>query len=229
MMPSFLELLLIVVLNLIPIGFWFWFFEGRDPIPEPRELLLRTFGWGVLGFVVAIVFEYDLRQFGLVATSLWSVLSVSIIEEVIKYGAAATIVKHSDFDELIDGLVYATAAALGFAFLENIVYGYQFGLGATFILRGVLTTLAHVLFAAPWGVAMAVKKFIGGKNLIRQSLLLSVVFHTAFNWLLLKQQTQPWMLLPIFALFISMYALTGYYYRSILRTNKSRIHANQPH
>jgi protease PrsW len=223
-----LELLLIILLNLIPIGFWFWFFEGRDPIPEPRELLLRTFGWGVLACVVAMVFEYDLEQFGLVSTSLWTLLCVSIIEEVVKYGAAATIIKHSDFDELIDGLVYATVAALGFAFLENIIYGYRFGLQTTFLLRGVLTTLAHVLFAAPWGVAMAVKKFIGGKNLIRQSLLLSIVFHTAFNWLLLQQETQPWFLVLILVLFISMYTLTSYYYRSILRTRRGRIHSSQP-
>ncbi len=223
-----LETLLIVAINLIPVLFWFWWFEGRDPIPEPRALLLRTFAYGAVGYVLATLLELDvLRLLGLSAASVLMVMIIAALEEAIKYLAASTILRHSDFDELIDGLIYATVATLGFAFLENVMYGIQYGLGSTFLLRGLLTTLAHVLFAAPWGVAMAVKKFIGGRYLLRSALLLSMVLHGAFNFLLLEQQKNPWYLLPILGLFASMYLLTLNYYRTTLRRNRNRIHGGR--
>jgi len=223
-----LETLLIVAINLIPVLFWFWWFEGRDPIPEPRALLLRTFAYGAVGYVLATLLELDvLRLLGLPAASILMVLIIAALEEGIKYLAASTIVRHSDFDELIDGLIYATVAALGFAFFENVMYGIQYGLGSTFLLRGVLTTLAHVLFAAPWGVAMAVKKFIGGRYLLRSALLLSMVLHGAFNFLLLEQQKNAWYLLPILGLFVTMYLLTLNYYRTTLKRNRNRIHGGR--
>ncbi len=220
-----LQTLLIITINLIPVLFWFWWFEGRDPIPEPRALLLRTFAYGAVGYVLATLLELDvLRLLGIPAASVLMVLIIAALEEAIKYLAASTILRHSDFDELIDGLIYATVAALGFAFFENVMYGLKYGLGSTFLLRGALTTLAHVLFAAPWGVAMAVKKFIGGRYLLRSALLLSMVLHGAFNLLLLEQQKNVWYLLPILALFVSMYLLTLSYYRTILKRNRNRIH-----
>lgn len=51
------------------------------------------------------------------------------------------------FDEPGDGLVYSTAASLGFASLENLFYIVQFG-PAVMILRAPLSTAGHVVFGA---------------------------------------------------------------------------------
>lgn len=51
----------ILLLNILPIVFWFWWFERRDPIPEPRLLLLRTFGYGALALCGAALIEMGLK------------------------------------------------------------------------------------------------------------------------------------------------------------------------
>jgi protease PrsW len=104
---------------LAPALFWFWFFARRDRNPEPAWLLLRTFAWGMAMVLPAVLLESAIEQFfGTMAVFL----CVGLIEEGCKFLAALSVVKRQEFDEPIDGLIYATAAALGFATLENVFY-----------------------------------------------------------------------------------------------------------
>ncbi|MBB6099333.1 RsiW-degrading membrane proteinase PrsW (M82 family) [Deinobacterium chartae] len=214
-----LQFLALLALSLIPVAFWFWFFERLDPDPEPRRLLLRTFFYGAMAFVLAALFEFSLRSF---FSSLIVLYALSgIIEEAVKYLAASTIYRDKHFDLPSDGLVYAATAALGFAFLENLLYGLRYGLEVA-LLRGVLTTLGHVLFAMPWGFAMAVKKFEGKRGVIQRWLGLSMVLHAAFN-LVLLQQFSVWMVVPMALLLLVMILLTRNFYRMTeLPLNDSR-------
>ena len=70
-------------------------------------------------------------------------------------------IARKSLDGPVDGLVYAAVTAAGFAFTENILYFGQAvtedgadGLGATFVLRGLFSPFAHVMFTACTGIAL---------------------------------------------------------------------------
>lgn len=165
---------------------WLWFFVRRDRHPEPLWLLARTFAWGAFAWLVSTTFEASLGhilddQTPLVL--LLVALLTAITEEASKFLAASTAVSERDFDEPMDGLVYAVTAALGFALVENLTYGLGFGprLAAW---HALLTTLAHALFSAPQGYALGGRHWQAGRWWAARGLLLSIALHFVFNGLL---------------------------------------------
>ena len=64
--------------------------------------------------------------------------------------------KRKEFDGIVDGVVYATMVALGFAMTENIQYYGAAGesAGAVFILRGMLSPYSHPLFTSMTGIGL---------------------------------------------------------------------------
>lgn len=128
-----------------------------------------------------------------------SVLSMAVFvapvtEEIAKFLCVRwTVYNRSEFDEPVDGMVYATAAALGFASVENIIYvlnswasgGAEIGV-LVLTGRSVLSVPAHALFSSLWGLALGWHK----KRKTRKSslmvvfgLLASMVLHGLFNYL----------------------------------------------
>jgi protease PrsW len=201
-------------LALAPALFWFWFFARRDRNPEPTWLLLRTFAWGMAMVIPAALLELGVSSvFG--ATAMF--LMVGIIEEGCKLLAALSVAKRQEFDEPIDGLIYATAAALGFATLENAFYLLEHGAGLI-LIRGPISTLGHILFAGAWGYAMSLRRFGTGRFLLRRGWLLAALMHTIFNFLLLGAGGDTgleWLLLPFAGLMIVMWRLMGSYYARV--------------
>ena len=83
---------------------------------------------------------------GLAAAAMAMLFVVGPVEETSKFLAVRLGAFRSlYFDEPRDGLVYAVAASLGFASLENLVYILQFG-PEVMVGRAPLSTLAHVIF-----------------------------------------------------------------------------------
>jgi protease PrsW len=211
----------IVGLAFAPALFWFWFFARRDRNPEPAGLLLRTFLWGALMVIPAGLLQVFLESigssaFGAGVGSSLLLLTVGPIEEVSKFIAARSIAKNKAFDEPVDGLIYATAAALGFATLENVLYMFQNG-ASIILLRGPISTLGHVLFALPWGYAMSLKRFRGqaaGRWILRRGLLLGALLHGLFDVFLIGGGAAgfEWLLLPFIPLMIVMWRLANRYY-----------------
>lgn len=64
------------------------------------------------------------------------------------------------FDEPLDGLVYASAAALGFATIENALTLREHSFGWIWIARTIIALPAHVFFACAWGYALGRAKRI---------------------------------------------------------------------
>jgi hypothetical protein len=96
-----------------------------------------------------------------------AVVSAPIIEET---GKAFILfifffAKKDEFDGVIDGVVYASMSALGFAMFENILYyGKAAALGggdaltATFILRGFFAPFSHPLFTSLTGIGLGLAR-----------------------------------------------------------------------
>lgn len=157
-----MEPLTFPLLAFAPGIFWLWFFIRRAVYrPGPRRLLLQTFLLGMVSTIPAGIINTiflddsvldDQATFASVATGMLFV--VGPVEETCKFLAVRLrAYRSSYFDEPGDGLVYSTAASLGFASLENLFYILQFG-PAVMIGRAPLSTAAHVVFGAVWGYAL---------------------------------------------------------------------------
>ena len=174
-----MQLLLIPVLGLAPGLLWLWLiYRGNKYRPDPKGLVIRTFLFGMVatipvtfvetGLLLPYVFRHieTFRNFSIDSLNYLSFgemvylafIVAGFTEELFKFLVVkTTIYKSPYYDEPVDGLVYSSAAALGFASVENIEYLILFG-WQTALVRAPITTLAHVVFSAMWGYPLALKK-----------------------------------------------------------------------
>ncbi len=95
-----------------------------------------------------------------------AVISAPIVEETAKALILFILFfKKDEFDGVVDGIVYAAMAGLGFAMTENIQYYGRAvmesgggGLTAVFILRGTLSPFAHPLFTSMTGIGLGLAR-----------------------------------------------------------------------
>lgn len=178
--------------------------------PEPRGLLLFAFFWGATVAALAAAVVNTASAMAIARTggasegmASTAVLVAPWVEEAAK-GLAVLLVlwfRRAEFDGIVDGIVLAGLAGLGFAFTENILYfgraflaggedlgltGGIFAAGLTFVLRGVLSPFAHPLFTAMTGIGLGLAARttsprtrwlapLGGY-------LLAVLLHATWNW-----------------------------------------------
>ena len=140
---------------------------------EPLWMLVAAFVWGATG---SVFFAFILNTgFGIAASGVigaqadvaTAVISAPFVEELAK-GLALVIFflwKRDEFDNVLDGIIYAAMAGLGFAMTENILYyGNALatgGIGAsvvTFVLRGVVSPFAHPLFTSMTGIGLGIAR-----------------------------------------------------------------------
>ena len=140
--------------------------------PEPRGLLIFAFLWGAVSSVfvallVSVVVELAQEGAGLGEAEreiLGSVIQAPVVEEFAK-GLGVLLIffaARKYFDGPVDGVVYAATIAAGFAFTENILYfGAELVEGGTlggaigiFVVRGIMSPFAHVMFTICTGIAI---------------------------------------------------------------------------
>ncbi|MFL6161688.1 MAG: PrsW family intramembrane metalloprotease [Jatrophihabitantaceae bacterium] len=140
--------------------------------PEPARLLLLAFLWGaVVAVVISLVLELATSE--VLGSGVVLTLAGPAIEEAAK-GAFVLLMltgaRRREFDGVVDGLVYAGFAAVGFAFVEDIGYiAESFGQGTettvtTVVLRLVLAPFAHPLFTSLIGLGFGLAVSRRGPN-----------------------------------------------------------------
>ena len=143
--------------------------------PEPRLALLFAFLWGagvsvvgalIVGFAVQGLVDALADGDASMSQFIGAAVQAPIVEEVGKGIGLLLIflVARKHFDGPIDGIVYAAWVAAGFAFTENILYfGGQIIDSGTFLssnvfmiflVRGLMSPFAHVMFTAFIGAAL---------------------------------------------------------------------------
>lgn len=164
------------ILAFTPAPFYLMLFLWLDRYdPEPAWALLLAFCWGGL-FAVIVSFIVNTIFSGLAMTIvggptgdvLGAVISAPIIEEGTKgLGVVLFMVfLRSEFDDILDGIVYAGVIALGFATVENVLYygnqvasgGINIGLIFILFLRGVLAPFSHSLFTSMTGIGCGISR-----------------------------------------------------------------------
>jgi RsiW-degrading membrane proteinase PrsW (M82 family) len=169
--------------------------------PEPRWALWFAFLWGAaVSVAIALIIDLGVQLFvavsspaGAADATMQAVVQAPIVEELAK-GVGVLLLyafSKSHFDGPVDGLVYAATVAAGFAFTENILYfgaalieGGAGELGATFVVRGIFSPFAHVLFTACTGIAIGFAARRGGAAVVGWFLLglvAAILLHAFWN------------------------------------------------
>lgn len=160
-----------IIMALVPAIVWLAFFYRRDRLePEPKHLVVQmVILGGLLASAVGLPVVNSLFAVPewLSSSPVWAellggFLIVGMTQEFLKYAAVRFSVYYAaDFDESIDGIIYTTAVAIGYAVVLNIDFvissgGVDLGSGA---IRMVLTTLAQASFAGIVGYFLGRMKF----------------------------------------------------------------------
>ncbi len=144
-----------------------------DPLEhEPPWLLGLALAWGagvatltggaataLLQMVTGTVLALD----SAVSDTLGTIIFAPLTEEAAKgaFVFALFFLARHEFDDVLDGIVYGGLVGLGFAVVEDLVYyaatfleeGLS-GVGALFVIRGVLTGFGHSLYTALTGLGL---------------------------------------------------------------------------
>jgi len=189
----------LLVVSFAPGLLWLWYFQRFDHKErEPLGMLVRTFCWGMVMVGPAVLFEAPFRDLLSGPASLARTLAVSFLviglgEEGAKLmavflGAYAS----AEFDQVLDGIIYAITAALGFAAVENLVYVYRFGPEVA-LSRGIVAFLAHASFAGTMGYHLGRAKLLAGSPAreILRGLGWAVLLHGTYDFILLGKVASP--------------------------------------
>ncbi len=194
---------------------------------EPVNLLLKLFLFGMIAAIPTILVENFLSNINFLRGFLsiaWTAFIVAGLTE--EYFKRLVVMKlaylHPAFNEKLDGIIYCTFSALGFATIENIMYvisGYDADpyIG---LYRGLLSVPAHMLFAITMGYYLSLAKFSpdaqNRKKYLRLSLLVPILFHGTFNFILTANNMLMVLFVPfvVFMWVVNLKKLNLYYRES---------------
>lgn len=206
---------LALLLSTVPALLWLVYFYLQDRHePEPKHYVLGVYliGAFVAAPVAAFIIDVALPLRASTIDGSRSaerlvaaIFSVGLAQELAKF----LVVRYSiylspEFDEPMDGIIYMTAAGIGFATTENVRYfmsldGVFLAVGTT---NAVVTTLAHACFAGVLGYALGRARF-GRGSAVRRNLTLfaGLILAAALNGLFTTleavvkstgMKVQPW-------------------------------------
>ena len=153
---------------------------------EPLGLIGVTFVLGAIGVLPAAFLELLLEGFFPVPAILQAFLYVAVVEELTKFGAVKIKAYRSfHFNEVMDGIVYAVAASLGFATVENIIYVLRSGLTVA-ILRAILSVPDHAVWGGIMGFYLGLAKRDekasgSGQSQIIKGLAIVILLHGLYD------------------------------------------------
>ena len=163
--------------------------------PEPHKNLLICFFLGAFSTLPAIVMETTGQEIGIVEspnifmTFAFAFGVVAFSEEIAKFFFLRTYAyPNKEFNEPMDGIVYAVMIGMGFATLENVLYASSYGI-ETVILRAFTAVPAHGAFAVIMGYYVGLAKF--SKHHEMKNFMMgiggAVLFHGAYDFFLFQQ------------------------------------------
>lgn len=202
---------------LLPVAALFWYIYKKDKLQsEPLSQLFKALALGVWSAVLAVVLALLIQSTGIVPdtesmTSIWdaigvSFLSAAIPEECMKFLMFWVVVNNNKyFDEHLDGVVYASCVALGFAGIENLLY--LFDNIDSWMTVGVVRALLAVPMHWGCGILMGyyfslnhfgLKTDMKTKSMI---LLAPILAHGIYDSLLFSVTVEP---LLVFVVFVAL-------------------------
>ena len=195
---------------------------------EPFGLLLKVFFFGMVAVLPTIVVELIGQSFNLFAGIFGLIFEAFIViglsEEFFKRAVVMRFAfSHPAFNERLDGIVYCSMSALGFATIENIfyVFSYYTIYPDIWITRAFLSVPIHMLLGITTGYYLSLSKFCTdpGKSItyFRKSLIIPALLHGAFDFIVATDLPLLSLLLIPFVVYVwisSIIKLRRYYKES---------------
>jgi RsiW-degrading membrane proteinase PrsW (M82 family) len=198
----------------LPALFWAVYHYHKDRhLPEPIGNLLLCFVLGVLAAGLSKAMYVGLEPLGLRfdavaladsngwALLAYALLTIGPIEELAKMlPFLLVVIRLKAFDEPLDGIVYASFIALGYAAVENYHY-LDFLTRFEAYARGFAGPVIHILFASIWAYWIS-RARLAGESIVRPALygfLLAAGLHGLYDFMVLRY---PVSALPIAAAMI---------------------------
>jgi RsiW-degrading membrane proteinase PrsW (M82 family) len=209
-----MEQLLLIAPIAVPVLFWavYHYYKDRH-LPEPVGHLALTFLLGIAAAWISTALYSGLDWIGLrfdagylADTSSWALLAYSLlaigpIEELAKLLPFLLVVlRFKEFDEPMDGIIYASFIGLGYAAIENWQY-LEYLTTTEALARGFASPVIHILFASIWGHWIG-KAHLAGRSIVPAtfaSLAVAAGLHGLYDFVVILNANFA---LPIAALLI---------------------------
>lgn len=204
---SLLNVLPYVLLGVFPSILWLLLYLKEDVHPEPNQMVIKIFFFGMGSAVLAFVAQsfiiwvqhrLPLEEFFLFLgngkEAAWPlflnlIIFAPLTEEILKFAVARLgAIRNPAFDEPFDAMLYMMIAALGFAALENVFALIQSSenLAFTFAIRSVGAILLHALASGMFGYFLAISMLNRKRKYLYllTGLITAVLIHSIFNYLI---------------------------------------------
>ena len=178
---------------LLLLAFIYWKDKNREPLP----MVMKGVWYGFLCVWIAVLLELPLeflyrqllKGIPVVGPAFRGFIVAAVPEESAKLLMLWLLLrKNKEFDEYLDGIVYAVAIGLGFAAFENITYvfGAQESWTGVAISRALLAVPGHYAFAVLMGFFYSLYHFLPHQYAKSRYLilLLPVIAHGIYDMLL---------------------------------------------
>ncbi len=209
-----MEQLIVLAPIAAPLLFWAVYHYHQDRhLPEPVGHLVLTFGLGMLAAAVSTALYAGLGLVGLrfdagyladtstLGLFAYALLAIGPVEETAKLLPFVLVVlRFSEFDEPMDGIIYASFIGLGYAAVENWQY-LEYLTTTEALARGFASPVIHLLFASIWGHWIA-RAHLGNGSVVKAALFglaIAAALHGLYDFVVLLN---PYNALPIAALLI---------------------------
>jgi len=206
---------LLILPVVMPVLFWAAYHYHKDRhLPEPPGNLLLCFTLGILAAAISKGMYVGLEPLGLrydavalanenvPALFAYAMLAIGPIEELAKMlPFLVVVIRLRAFDEPLDGIIYASFIALGYAAVENYHY-LDFLTGLESIARGFAGPVIHILFASIWAHWIT-RAWLRKASIVMPGLkgfLLAAGLHGLYDFMVLSY---PVAALPIAAIMIA--------------------------
>ena len=183
-----------LLITIVPSFLILLYFFLSDRFKEPKGTIAIVFVLGILICLPAgILNNFMFVNFGDVGSEkdlTHSFLGPAWTEEILKFLVLYSIVlRRTEFNEPMDGIVYGVVASLGFATYEN--YDYVFRLAETWeiapqqlaIWRSYSAVPMHGLNGCIMGSYFGMYAFTANKKFLVLSLLIPFLLHGFYNFL----------------------------------------------
>lgn len=180
-----------------PAIFWIGYFYYKDRFrPEPIRNLGISYLFGFAAAFLCFKFYGLLPYIGIpddpsilmesprIQFFFYSLGVIGLVEELFKLLPFLLVIfLFKAFDEKIDGIIYASMIALGFASFENLYY-LVYMKGFELFGRAFASPLTHTIFASIWGYTIGSAR-IKNKSLLKAlfiGLPIAAFFHGIFDF-----------------------------------------------
>ncbi len=126
--------------------------------------MIFSFGTFIISDFINITFQFKLGE-NPVSDFFYCVFGIGAVEELVKFIPVLIMLKLSkSIDEPIDYIIYASASALGFAFIENLLYFHEGGLNSIHG-RALSAVISHMFNSSviAYGLILCRFRFGGDK------------------------------------------------------------------